>query len=179
MKLLWCYTGEMERYCTKCGKLTSKKNDSLFVCEEGHENWINPALGVSAYVIKDGKVLFGVRSSDPGKAKLDVPGGFVEVNESAEQAAIREAKEEFGIDITLKSCFGTYPSFYDGRPALNIAFIATMPADQRITPLDDMSGGEPVWRGIESLPGSDEIMDKWMVDAHHDLLAWWHQNQAR
>ena len=68
----------MERYCIKCGKLATKENDSLFMCEAGHENWINPALGVSVYVIKDSKVLFGVRSSNPGKGKLDVPGGFVD-----------------------------------------------------------------------------------------------------
>jgi ADP-ribose pyrophosphatase YjhB (NUDIX family) len=162
----------MKRYCTTCGKLTTQKNDSLFVCEDGHDNWINPALGTCAYIIKDGKVLFGVRSFDPGKGKLDVPGGFVEVGESAEQAAIREAKEEFGIDITLKSCFGTYPSTYDGRPALNIVFIADM-TDQPITPLDDMSGGEPVWYDIENLPKADELMDAWMVAMHADLVEWW------
>jgi ADP-ribose pyrophosphatase YjhB (NUDIX family) len=169
----------MERYCIKCGKVATKKNDSLYTCEAGHENWINPATGVSAYVIKNGKVLFGVRSFDPGKGKLDVPGGFIEVHESAEQATIREAKEEFGIDIALERCFGTYSSVYNGRPALNIVFIASMP-DQNIIPADDMSGGDPVWRDIENLPGSDEIMDEWMVTAHKDLLAWWrrsHQSQ--
>jgi NAD+ diphosphatase len=165
----------MDRYCTGCGKITHKSKDSLYVCKAGHENWINPALGASAYVIKNGKVLFGVRSSEPGRGKLDVPGGFVEVYESAEQAAIREAKEEFGIDITLEKCFGTYPSVYNGRPALNIVFIASMP-DQDINPSDDMSGGEPIWRGIEDLPGADMLIDGWMVRAHGDLLAWWRQN---
>lgn len=166
----------MERYCIKCGKVATKKNDSLYMCEAGHENWINPAVGVSAYIIKDGKVLFGVRSSDPGKGKLDVPGGFVEVHESAEQAAIREAKEEFDIDINLTHCFGTYPSVYDGRPALNIVFIATMP-EQAIVPSDDMSGGDPIWQDMEDLPGVGVIMDDWMVKAHEDLLAWWRQNR--
>jgi ADP-ribose pyrophosphatase YjhB (NUDIX family) len=165
----------MERYCIKCGKVVTKKNDSLYMCDAGHENWINPATGVSAYVIKDSKVLFGVRSSDPGRGKLDVPGGFVEVHESAEQAAIREAKEEFGIDIALERCFGTYPSVYNGRPALNIVFIASM-SDQTITPSDDMNGGEAVWRDIENLPGSGEIMDDWMVATHKDLLALWRKN---
>lgn len=166
----------MERYCIKCGKATTKKNDSLYICGTGHENWINPAVGVSAYVIKNGKVLFGVRSSDPGKGKVGVPGGFVEVHESAEEATVREAKEEFGIDIILKRCFGTYPSVYDGRPALNIVFLASMP-DQDITPSDDMSGGDPIWRNIESLPGLGEIMDEWMVAVHRDLLVWWRQNR--
>jgi len=162
----------MDRYCTTCGKVAIKKNDSLYTCEAGHENWINPAVGVSAYIIKNGRVLFGVRSSNPGKGKLDVPGGFVEVNESAEQAAIRETKEEFGIAITLERCFGTYTSVYDDRPALNIVFIASM-TDQPITPSDDMSGGEAVWRDMRNLPGPDEVMDDWLVTAHKDLLAWW------
>lgn len=162
----------MEWHCIKCGKVTTKQNDSLYICPDGHENWINPALGVSAYVVKDGKVLFGIRSSDPGKGKLDVPGGFVEVNESAEQATIREAKEEFGIDITLDHCIGTYPSVYNGRPALNIAFIASM-ADQQIKPSDDMAGGEAVWHDITALPGVGEMIDDWMLQTNSDVQSWW------
>ena len=167
----------MERYCIKCGKIVTKKSDSLYICEAAHENWINPAVGVSAYVIKNGKVLFGVRSSDPGKGKLDVPGGFIEVHESAEQAAIREAKEEFGIDIILKYCLGTYPGEYNGRPSLDISFVATM-SNQPIKTLDDMNGGKPVWRDVENLPDINEVVDQWVVAAEKDLLAWWHDNQS-
>ena len=162
----------MERYCTTCGKLAAKQNDNLFMCSDDHDNWINPAAGASAYIIKDGKVLFGVRSSNPGRGKLDVPGGFIEVYETAEQATIRETKEEFGIDITLDRCFGTYTSIYNGRPALNIVFIASM-IDQTIVPLDDMSGGDPIWYDIEHLPEADELMEEWMARAHADLSAWW------
>lgn len=173
-----CYTTHMNRYCTQCGKITKKQNDNLFTCNAGHENWINPALGTCAYILKDGKVLFGVRGMNPGKSKLDVPGGFVEVNESAEHAAIRETKEEFGITITLQNFFGTYPSVYGGRPALNIVFIAAM-ADQPITPRDDLNGGEPVWRDMEDLPGATEVMDEWMMETHRDLLAWWRRSDLR
>lgn len=101
----------------------------------------------------------------------------IEVHESAEQAVVREVKEEFGIDITLKSCFGTYPSLYNGRPALNIVFIATM-SEQPILASDDMSGGEPTWHNIENLPGSSEVMADWIAVAHKDLLTWRRQNHA-
>jgi len=166
----------MEHCCTKCGKLTTKKNDSLFVCEAGHENWINPAVGAIVYVIKDNKVLFGVRSVEPNSGKLSLPGGFVDVNETAEQAAIREAKEELGIDVVLQTCLGTYATTYDSRPILNVVFVASSQS-QSVTPGDDLNGGEPVWREVESLPAPVELAWDWYQTAQKDLLAWWRRDQ--
>jgi len=164
----------MERYCIKCGKITTKKNDSLFICEDGHENWVNPAVGAVVYVIDNDKVLYGVRSLEPNKGKLSLPGGFIEVGETAEQAAIREVKEELGLDVKLQDCLGTYATTYGGRPILNIVFIARS-QDQHVTPGDDMNGGEPVWSNIENLPAADELAWDWYQAAQKDLLVWWQQ----
>lgn len=52
-------------------------------------------------VIRRGeKVLFVIRKYPPFEGMLALPGGFVEADETAEQAAIRELKEETGIDLT-------------------------------------------------------------------------------
>lgn len=53
--------------------------------------------GVGVIVVKDGKILCGKRHNDTGYGLLCGPGGHVEHGETAEQAAIRETKEEFGI----------------------------------------------------------------------------------
>ena len=168
----------MDRYCIKCGKITTKKNDSCYVCEAGHENWINPAVGAIAYIIKGNEVLFGVRSVEPHSGKLSLPGGFINVNETAEQAAIREAKEELGVDIVLQACLGTYATTYGDRPILNIVFIASC-QNQDPAPGDDMNGGEPTWRDVDNLPAPNELAWDWYQAAQKDLLAWWDRNQDR
>lgn len=165
----------MNRYCIKCGKLTAKKNDSLFVCEVGHENWINPAIGSAVFILKGNQVLYGIRNQEPNKGKLDLPGGFVEVNETAEQAAIREAKEEMGVDIELSGIVGTYASNYQGRPTLDIVFVARM-KNEHVVAGDDLNGGEPVWKPLDNLPSSPEVADIWFPAAQRDLLAWLQRN---
>lgn len=167
----------MERYCTKCGKVTTRKNDSLYICEVSHENWINPAVGAVVYVVKDGKVLFGVRSIEPNSGKYSLPGGFIEVNETAEHAAIREVKEELGIDVDLQTCLGTYVATYGDRSILNIVYIANSQSHSA-TPLDDMKGGKPVWFAIESLPAPDELAWDWYQAAQKDLLDWHRNHQS-
>ncbi len=53
----------------------------------------------------DGIVMVRRKNPPPGWA---LPGGFVDYGESLESAAVREAKEETGLDITLKRQFHTY-----------------------------------------------------------------------
>ena len=166
----------MERYCTKCGKITTQKSASLLVCAAGHENWLNPAVGATVYVLRGDTVLYGVRSRDPGKGRLDLPGGFVEVGETAEQAALREIKEELGIDITITAFLGTYATTYEGRPVLNLAYVATT-ASPQVTPGDDMKGGAPVWRRVDDLPGPGEQAADWFTQANNDFLAWYRQHK--
>lgn len=53
--------------------------------------------GVGVIVVKDGKILCGTRFNDTGYGLLCGPGGHIEQGETPEQAAVREAQEEFGI----------------------------------------------------------------------------------
>ena len=58
-----------------------------------------PIVGVGAVMICNGKILLEKRKGEPGRGKWTIPGGLVELGESAEQTVIREVKEETNLEV--------------------------------------------------------------------------------
>lgn len=58
-----------------------------------------PVVGVGAVIICDGKILLEKRKNEPGKGKWSIPGGLVELGESAKESAIREVREETSLEV--------------------------------------------------------------------------------
>jgi len=59
-------------------------------------------------VVRDGKILFQ-RRTDNGRWGL--PGGLLEMNETYEQAAVRETREETGLEVKLDSFLGIFHNY--------------------------------------------------------------------
>ncbi len=80
-----------------------------FVCPQcGHRLWLyrNPVPTVDILIAyRGGIVLIERRNPPPGWA---LPGGFVDYGESLESAAVREAREETGLEVELTGQFHTY-----------------------------------------------------------------------
>lgn len=74
---------------------------------------IAAAVGLIIYDSND-NVLFEIRAKEPRKGFIVIPGGFVDADERAEEAVIREAKEEIGLDISEKDItfLTTFPNTY-------------------------------------------------------------------
>lgn len=135
-------------FCPKCGGNFKKHTHNSLVCTScGLHYYINPK-GCNAIILKNSKdeVLLVKRKDDPQKGFWDLPGGFIDVNETIEESMHREMKEELGIDIEQITYF---TSFYDryvfgGIKAYTICavFIGTVPDNSNIIPADDAESVE-------------------------------------
>ncbi len=65
-----------------------------------------PRVGVGIVVLKEGQVLLVKRGAPPSQGKWSLPGGLVQLGESAEAAAVREAEEECGLRVRLLGLVG-------------------------------------------------------------------------
>ena len=86
------------------------------------------------------QVLLVKRNNEPFKDKWAIPGGFVEMDESLEDAAARELKEETDLDhIYLEQLYTFGDVHRDKRTrVISVAYMALVPADTlQYTPGDD------------------------------------------
>ena len=72
-----------------------EKARDLFCCEQGYQT---PKLDTRAAIFQDGKILL-VQERD---GRWSLPGGWVDVNISVKENAIKEAKEEAGVDVSVR-----------------------------------------------------------------------------
>ena len=98
------------------------------------------------------QVLLIKRGSEPCKDMWALPGGFMNIDESAEEAAIRELKEETGIDVKEVTQVGAY-SKVDRDPrerVITIAFYTVIDNPVRAVGQDDAKQAE--WFTLDNLP---------------------------
>lgn len=92
------------------------------------------------------------RGIDPYKGAYDIIGGFMEADELPEVAALREAKEETGLDIKITSLLGIYSDRYgnDGDYTLNLHYIAEIIGGEMQAQENEVASLE--WIDINALP---------------------------
>jgi len=113
------------RFCHQCGghlqeRLVEGDDRPRLVCGAcGFIHYINPKVVVGAIPERAGRVLLMRRAIEPRYGAWTFPGGFMEVDETAEEAALREAEEEVGLSLTLGPLLGVYsrPSARGGQTA--------------------------------------------------------------
>jgi ADP-ribose pyrophosphatase YjhB (NUDIX family) len=121
-------------FCPRCGHQATVDYPRSITCPQcGYGAYYNPKPVAAAIpVTPENNVILLRRGFDPGKDLWTFPGGFVDLGESVEEAAQREAQEELSIRIDLTGLVGVY-SRPDERVIL-IVFAATTEQTPQTTP---------------------------------------------
>lgn len=102
-------------YCPRCGSAAfAEHNEKSKQCAEcGFIYYFNSSAAVVAVIVNDkGEILVARRGKEPAKGSLDLPGGFIDLHETAEEAVIREIREESGLTVLNPRYLFSIPNIY-------------------------------------------------------------------
>ena len=112
-------------YCSRCGQpltfgpLEMETRDRLACDSCGFIAYVNPRLVVSTIpVTDDGRLYLIRRAIEPGYGAWAQPGGFLEIDETAQEGAARETLEETGLVVEPTRIIGVY-----SRPQAAVAVV--------------------------------------------------------
>ncbi len=124
-----------------------------------------PRVGVGVTILRDGKVLLGMRKGSHGAGELAFPGGHLEYMESFEECARRETREECGIEIkNIRFLFVANLQIYNPKHYAHIGLVADWESGEpKILEPEKCDGWE--WYDIESVPKGSFVTTWLAIDA--------------
>ena len=147
------------KYCPLCATELLRRH--LF----GRERWQcpnckwihfkDPKVGAGALVEREGKVILVKRGVNPGKGLWCFPSGFMEFDEKPQEAAVREFKEETGLDIAITELMDVFYYNTDFRgPGIMVLYRGELVGGEP-SPMDDAV--ELGFFGPDELPDDEAI----------------------
>jgi NADH pyrophosphatase NudC (nudix superfamily) len=136
-------------FCPGCGSAqfnqVGARSKKCAQC--GFHLYFNISAAVAAAIFNpEGKMLFARRAIEPYKGMLDLPGGFVDPLETAEQWLARELEEEMGAKVKKMSYFCSFPNIYPYSGlqvnTLDLVFFVELESLSGLKPMDDISAIE-------------------------------------
>ena len=120
------------RFCPRCGaaleqRLLKSTEPERLVCTGsacGFVFYLDPKIAVGTIIDSGGgRLILCRRAIEPGYGKWVFPGGYVDRGEPLTVAAVREAREECGLDIRIDGLVNIYS--YAGRVPVIVVYAAT------------------------------------------------------
>lgn len=105
-------------YCPRCGhEMEERETDEHRlrpVCPEcGWVVYLNPPIAVGVVAAdREGRIVLVRRGENPGRGLWGLPAGFMEIDETTEETAHRECREETGLTVELKELWGIWSYFH-------------------------------------------------------------------
>ena len=152
-------------YCHRCGERLGEREvggqlrPSCASC--GETVFLDPKVAVAVVATDEGKILMVKRAIDPMMGRWSLPAGYVDRGEVVEEAAVREVREETGVEVRLGSLVGVYSS--PGAPVILVVYAATITAGVASPGDEAMEVGffHPDELPEMPFPHDDEIIRDW------------------
>jgi 8-oxo-dGTP diphosphatase len=168
------------RFCPRCGgtlerRLLKANEPERLVCGQcGFVFYLDPKIAVGTIITtaRDRLVLVR-RAIDPGYGKWVFPGGYVDRGEPLTTAAIREAREECGLDVRIDGLVNIYS--YAGRAPVIVVYAGTavagtLAADEESLEAAEFDRGSIPWSELAFRSTGDGLRD-YLAGLRHPLPA--------
>ncbi|WP_413283115.1 NUDIX hydrolase [Vibrio sp. MA40-2] len=145
------------KFCPQCGSeslVTEQLPAVLFRCSQcSFSLFHNVAAAVMVAIVCKDEILIAIRGRNPGIGMWDFPGGFVDPNESLQQAVARELLEELDIHVTSAKLLDSIPNTYPYKgityKTCDCFFVVELAEKPLINAQDDVAAVE--WVKIEDV----------------------------
>jgi 8-oxo-dGTP diphosphatase len=162
------------RYCPFCRaelELVERGNRPRSTCPQcGFVHFENPAPAIGILIVDGERVLLGQRCADPGAGRWAIPSGYIEVGDDFLTTAIREAREETGLDVAVETIVNVVSSFLSPRFHFLTVYVAARAVGGTLVAGDDLAAVE--WF---SLP---EPLPQMAFQEDIDVLRWFASHRS-
>lgn len=161
-------------FCPRCGaemEAAEVAGRLRHVCPAcGFVLYRNPVPGVGVLVEMDNGLVLVRRREEPFAGWWALPSGYIEADESVEEAAVRECREETGLEVELLELFGVY-SFPEGPgPSGIVIFYRARPVGGSLRAGDDAEA-------VDVFP-PDQLPERLAFRTHREVIARWLRGRA-
>jgi mutator protein MutT len=137
---------DLFQFCPKCGSAHFEvRNAKAKQCADcGFVYYFNPSSATVALILNEqNQLLVCRRAKDPQKGTLDLPGGFIDMDETGEEGVAREVKEETGLVVEQAQYLFSLPNLYPYKGflvhTLDMFFLCKVKHTEQIQAMDDVS----------------------------------------
>ena len=144
------------RFCPACGQEAfARISVKELLCSQCRFRLFQSPATAAAAILECGQeILLTVRADEPGRGLLDLPGGFIDPAESAEDGMRRELREELGLEIGALRYLFSFPNEYPYGGVLyhttDLFFLGRLAEKPALAAQDDISG--ILWVPRQAIP---------------------------
>ncbi|MGE5139267.1 MAG: NUDIX domain-containing protein [Rudaea sp.] len=167
----------VNNYCTRCGHALEQREveDQHIrpICPNcGWIVYLNPPIAVGVVAAdSEGRIVLVRRGENPGRGLWGLPAGFMEIDETTEETAHRECREETGLEVELQELWGVWSYFHalKGTSGVLVLYRAAITGGRAEAGSDSTE---------VSFFGPDEIpYDELAFETHREALRKWEAAQ--